>query len=168
MIDWEAKHAICPQGQRSVVGVERPDRHGHAMIWIAFSKPVCGLHPPSGADARCEYAPGTPHSRARPLHCPPGRAGPAGDGYLKRVNARRAGIEGTIAQGTRMGDLQHSRYIELVNTRLMYLLTAVALNFMRVTAWFAEIPERRARLGARCTRRRRMATYWNVGLPGTS
>ena len=42
-IDWDAKYAICPQGQRSVVWMERPDRHGHATVRIAFSKPVCAV-----------------------------------------------------------------------------------------------------------------------------
>jgi transposase len=41
LIDWDAKHAICPQGQRSVVWLERPDRHGHATVRIAFSTPGC-------------------------------------------------------------------------------------------------------------------------------
>jgi transposase len=57
-----------------------------------------------------------------------------------QVYARRAGIEGTIAQGTRIGDLRRSRYIGLVKTRLMHLLLAAALNFMRVAAWLAESP----------------------------
>ena len=41
VIDWDATYAICPQGQRSVVWMERPDRHGQATVRIAFSKPVC-------------------------------------------------------------------------------------------------------------------------------
>jgi transposase len=41
VIDWDAKYALCPQGQQSVVWLERPDRHGHPTVRIAFSKPVC-------------------------------------------------------------------------------------------------------------------------------
>jgi Transposase DDE domain len=35
---------------------------------------------------------------------------------FKHTYARRAGIEGTIAQGTRTGDLRRSRYSGLVKT----------------------------------------------------
>src|SRR5262249_47582172 len=42
VLDWDATYAIGPQGQRSVVWMERPDRHGHPTVRIAFSQPVCG------------------------------------------------------------------------------------------------------------------------------
>jgi transposase len=45
-----------------------------------------------------------------------------------------------MAPGTRLGDLRRSRYRGLVNTRLMPLLVATALNCMRVAAWLAAIP----------------------------
>jgi transposase len=57
--------------------------------------------------------------------------------------AHRAGIEGTISQGTHIGDVRRSRYIGLVKTRLMPLLLAAAINFMRVAAWLAETPRSR-------------------------
>ena len=41
VLDWDAKHALCPQGQQSVVWMERPARHGHATVRMAFSQPVC-------------------------------------------------------------------------------------------------------------------------------
>jgi transposase len=52
-------------------------------------------------------------------------------------------MEGTIAQGTRMGDLRRSRSIGLVQTRLMHVLLAAALNFLRVAAWLAQKPRAR-------------------------
>jgi hypothetical protein len=62
--------------------------------------------------------------------------------------ARRAGIEGTISQGTHTGDLRRSRYIGFPKTRLMHLLLGAALNFMRVAAWLAETPRSRTRPSA--------------------
>jgi hypothetical protein len=62
---------------------------------------------------------------------------------FKAQYARRAGIEGTISQGTRIGDVRRSRYIGLGKTRLMHLLLAAAINFMRVAAWLAETPRSR-------------------------
>ena len=67
---------------------------------------------------------------------------------FKAQYARWAGVEGTISQVTRMGDLRRSRYIGLAKTRLLHLLVATALNFMRVAAWLAETPRSRTRPSA--------------------
>jgi len=64
---------------------------------------------------------------------------------FQHTYARRAGIEGTSAQGTRMGDLRRARSIGLVKTRLMHLRRAAASNFRRGAAWFADIPRARTR-----------------------
>ncbi len=40
--------------------------------------------------------------------------------------------EGTISQGVSLGDLRQSRYHGLAKTRLLHLLIATALNFVRV------------------------------------
>jgi transposase len=149
VIDWGAKHAICPQGQRSVVWMERPDRHGHATVRIAFSKPVCAA---CASRAECTRAASAPRALRLREHdhytvLQAARARQQTDTF-KQGYARRAGIEGTIAQGTRMGDLRRSRYIGLGKTRLMHLLIAAALNFMRVAAGFAEVPRTQSRPSA--------------------
>jgi Transposase DDE domain len=148
VIDWDAKDAICPQGQRSVVGMERPNRHGHPTVRIASSKPVCGA---CAKRADCTRAATTPwalriRERDHYMALQTARVRQQTEAF-KRTYARRAGIEGTIAQGTRTGDLRRSRYSGLGKTRLRHLLLAAALNFRRVAAWCAEIP--RARNGPR-------------------
>jgi transposase len=75
------------------------------------------------------------------------RARPQTDTFNK-VSARRAGIEGTMAQGTRMDGLRRSRSSGLVKTRLMHRLVAAALTCMRVAAWLAEIPRAQTRSSA--------------------
>jgi transposase len=149
VIDWDAKHAICPQGQQSVVWMERPDRHGHATVRIAFSKPVCAACASRADCTRAATAPRALRIRARDhytaLQAARARQQTA---TFRQLYARRAGIEGTIAQGTRLGDLRRSRYLGLVTTRLMHLLVATALNCMRVAAWLAEIPRAQTRPSA--------------------
>jgi transposase len=149
VIDWDAKYAICPQGQRSVVWMERPDRHGHATVRIAFSKPVCGACASRADCTRAASAPWALRLRARDHYTAlqTARVRQQTEAF-KQVYARRAGIEGTIAQGTRTGDLRRSRYIGLVKTRLMHLLLAAAINFMRVAAWLAHRPRARTRPAA--------------------
>jgi transposase len=146
VINWDTKQARCPQGQRSVVWMERPDRHGHATVHITFSKPVCAA---CACRADCTHSASGPRTLRVREH----------DHYIalqtarerqqtelfKAQYARRAGIEGTIAQATHRGDLRRSRYVGFRKTRLMHLLLAAALNFMRVAAWLAETPRSRTR-----------------------
>jgi len=49
--------------------------------------------------------------------------------------ARRAGVEGTLSQGTRAYGLRRARYIGEAKTALQHLLTAAAINFVRIANW---------------------------------
>jgi transposase len=149
VIDWEAKQAICPQGERSVVWLSRTDRQGQASVQIRFSKSACAG---CGCRASCTRSASGPRRllvREREHFEALQAARERQQSELfKQQYARRAGIEGTISQGTHTGDLRRSRYIGLVKTRLMHVLLAAALNFMRVAAWLAETPRSRTRQSA--------------------
>jgi transposase len=149
VIDWDARQATCPQGHQSVVWMERADRHGHATVQISFSKPVCAACARRSDCTRSATEPRTLQLRARAhyLALQAARERQQTD-WFKAEYARRAGIEGTISQGTRKGDLRRSRYIGEAKTRLMHVLLAAALNFMRVAAWLAETPQSRTRQSA--------------------
>jgi transposase len=54
--------------------------------------------------------------------------------------AARAGIEGTLSQAISTLDLRRSRYIGLAKTHLQHVLTAAALNIIRIVAWLNQIP----------------------------
>jgi len=58
---------------------------------------------------------------------------------------RRAGIEGTISQGTRGFGLRRSRYIGEAKTHLQHILTASAINLVRFAAWQAGVPQAKTR-----------------------
>lgn len=47
-------------------------------------------------------------------------------------------MEGTLSQGIRVCDLRHARYFGLAKTRLQHVITAAALNVVRVTQWLEE------------------------------
>lgn len=146
VLDWEAQHATCPQGHTSVQWFPRQDRHGHVAVHIRFAKATCAACP---VRARCVNSPTAPRGlqvqdrdQYEALHAARQRQQTE---IFTAQYARRAGVEGTISQGTRMGDLRRSRYIGLGKTYLMHLLLAAALNFMRVAAWLAETPRSRTR-----------------------
>ena len=149
VLDWEAQHATCPQGHTSVQWFPRQDRHGHGAVHIRFAKATCAVCP---VRARCVNSPTAPRGlqvQGRDQYTALQAARQRQQTELFKVQyARRAGVEGTISQGTRMGDLRRSRYIGLGKTHLMHLLLAAALNFMRVAAWLAETPRSRTRQSA--------------------
>jgi hypothetical protein len=49
-------------------------------------------------------------------------------------------VESSLSQGTRRVDLRRSRSIELARTPLQQLLTATAMNVVRVIAWLRGDP----------------------------
>ena len=149
VIDWDARQATCPQGQQSVVWMERTDRHGQATTQITFSKPICAACARRADCTRSATAPRALLVRERDQYAALQAARERQQTDLfKAQYARRAGIEGTISQGVHTGDLRRSRYIGEVKTRLMHLLLAAALNFMRVANWLAEAPRSRTRRSA--------------------
>ena len=149
VLDWDAQQARCPQGQPSVGWRERSDRHGHASVQITFDAPACAA---CVCRAQCTRSATQPRSllvreREHFIALQAARRRQHTE-LFKAQYARRAGIEGTISQGTHTGDLRRSRYIGFVKTRLMHLLLGAALNFMRVAAWLAETPRSATRQSA--------------------
>ncbi len=52
--------------------------------------------------------------------------------------AIRAGVEATHAQGLQRSGLRRTRYIGQAKTHLQHILTAIALNLVRLVAWAAQ------------------------------
>ena len=53
---------------------------------------------------------------------------------------RRSGIEGTISQAVRGFGMRHSRYIGAAKTHLQNVMTATAVNTVRLSNWLNEVP----------------------------
>ena len=66
------------------------------------------------------------------------------DAYAKEY-ARRAGVEGTLSQAVRRCGLRRSRYVGLARTHLCHVLTATAVNFVRIGEWLAGTPRAKTR-----------------------
>jgi transposase len=148
VIDWAAQQATCPQGRTSVIWKPTTDRGGHPVINIRFAHADCSVCP---VRAQCVQS-----NRSRALLIRTQEQHEALQAARHRLTtdlfkaqyADRAGVEGTISQGTRRCDLRHARYIGLAKTRLQHLLIATALNFVRMAAWLAEIPLAQTRRSA--------------------
>ena len=62
--------------------------------------------------------------------------------------ARRAGVEGTIAQAVRSHAARRTSYIGQVKTHLAHLMVAAAMNIVRLLRWLADVPNARTRRSA--------------------
>ncbi len=66
------------------------------------------------------------------------------DEWKQRYNAR-AGVEGTLSQGIRAFGLRQARYIGLPKVQLQHIITATAINVVRMIAWLHGIPHAKTR-----------------------
>lgn len=140
VIDWEARRAVCPQGKVSAVWDPKKESEGHDVINIRFAHSDCVACP---ARPACVHSPRprTLTIRPRPQYeaLQAARQRQTTDEFKERY-AVRAGIEGTISQGVRLSALRRSRYVGFPKTRLLHVVIATALNFVRAAAWLEETP----------------------------
>lgn len=135
VVDFDRCTAICPEGKEGLEWVERVDNRGNDCSSIRFSPTDCG---PCPSRAKCTRSQATHPRRSIAIRPQPQyealreRRQLEGSREYKTEYARRAGVEGTISQGTRRCGLRRSRYIGLARTHLGHVLTAAALNFVRV------------------------------------
>lgn len=139
-IDWEQQTATCPQGRVSQVWSTSQDR-GNEVIHVRFAAADCADCPARQLCTRSERGPRSLKLRAQAQHIvlQDARLRQTTDEF-KQAYAIRAGIEGTLSQGTRAFGLRNARYIGLPKTHLQHVITATAVNFTRLAAWLDERP----------------------------
>jgi transposase len=147
-VDFQRQKAVCPAGHESVEWVPRLDNRGNDSIYIRFSSADCGPCPsrPQCTRSQAKHPRRSiavrPHPQYEALRQ---RRAFEASGEYAREYARRAGVEGTISQGVRRCGLRRSRYVGLAKTHLGHVLTAAALNFVRVADWLAGVPRAHTR-----------------------
>jgi transposase len=150
MIDWEAQQAHCPQGHTSVHWRPGHNVSGDPVIRIRFDGATCRACPTRQECTSAQAAPRqltvSPQAHHEVLQAARQRQGTP---QFKAQYALRAGVESSLSQGVRCFDLRRSRYRGLARTHLQQLLTATAMNVVRVIAWLWGQPlgERRRQLG---------------------
>src|SRR5262249_23311885 len=141
VIEWEAKQARCPQGHTSVKWTPGRDVSGDPVVRIRFDTATCRVCP---ARSACTWAKDAP----RQLTVRPQAINDAIEAARQRQEtpafkaqyAQRAGVEGTHSKGIRRCGLRRARYLGLAKTHLQHLLTAVALNVVRLGEWWLNAP----------------------------
>ena len=136
-IDWPARTARCPQGHESQSWRERPEREG--QIQVSFATAVCQACP-----VRTECTKG-PHRelqlrpQAQTAALQQQRAEQQTPEFRQRY-ALRSGVEATISQAVRCLPLRQSRYRGMAKVQLQQLVTATALNCLRLYAFVEGVP----------------------------
>ena len=148
-IDWESKLVRCPEGKASTSWVEGRNAHGHENVHVTFRSKDCGECRVRGQCTKSRAGARTLTISARPYHeaLQEARQREKSEEFIKKYHAR-AGVEGTISQGVRVGEMRRSRYVGLAKTHLQHLVTATALNVVRIGAWLMERPRAETRRSA--------------------
>ena len=138
-IDWEQEVVRCPNEKLSRTWKPRFNRYQQAVIHVAFQKSDCQSCP---TVSNCTKAKGgfrTLTLRPQQFHETQeiARVRQTTPKFKKQY-AKRAGVEGTISQGTRAFGLRHCRYRGFPKTRLQHIVTACALNLVRIWEWWTD------------------------------
>jgi transposase len=150
VLDWEAQQAHCPQGQTSVKWTPGHDVSGDPVFRIRFDRATCRACPTRQVCTTAKDAPRQltvrPQTHHEAIQAARQRQGTP---EFKEKYALRSGVESTLSQGVRRFALRQSRYRGLARTHLQQLLTATAMNVVRVLAWLWGEPlgERRRKPG---------------------
>jgi len=139
-IDWGARQARCPQGQASHIW-SPTTRRGQPVIRVRFPTTACG---PCPVREQCTTATRTGRQlnlQPRELHELAHTNRTAQQDKNWQANyATRAGIEGTIHQTVHITGARRTRYRGLDKTHLDHVYDAVALDLIRLDAWWNDKP----------------------------
>jgi len=144
-IDFDQQQATCPQNRTSSSWTPASQR-GTDTIVIKFAAGTCG---PCPVRDQCT----TSKRGYRQLTVQPREAHDAQREARARQDTKdwqskytlRAGVEGTIRQAVAVTGLHHARYRGLAKTHLDHVFSAVALNLIRLDAFWNGHPLDRGR-----------------------
>jgi len=147
-IDFHKQTVVCPQGHTTHRWSERLGKRGKPTIQANFSAATCRTCP---VRERCTTSP-----KGRQLTFSPqaqfdalqfARDRQVTDAF-KQTYKKRAGIEGSISQAVSVLGMRRTRYRGLDKVHLQHLVTAAAMNLMRVLDWLAGKKHSTTRLSA--------------------
>jgi transposase len=149
-IDWEARVVTCPAGRQSRTWTPKRAVPGIAAE-ARFAAEDCTPCPHRAACTKAK-GPRAVSLQPREEHEALQNARRVQTTEAFRADyAERAGIESAHEQAVRRCGLRRCRYIGLAKTRLQHVVTAVAVNLIRLSEWLAGTPlapTRRSRFAA--------------------
>ncbi|WP_405759477.1 transposase [Streptomyces sp. NBC_00073] len=144
-IDWDNRQATCPRGHTSTWWSPTVQRGTKAIV-VKFDKETCQPCPVRDKCTRAKNGGRTLSLRAREQQrvLDEARAQQTSQEWRAKY-ATRAGVEGTIHQAMAVTGMKRARYRGLKKTHLEHSFSAVALNLIRLDAWWNGHPLDRTR-----------------------
>jgi transposase len=149
LVDWERQVVTCPAGKQSISWLPNTDPK-NGMTWeVRFARKDCTpcVHRSQGTKAKQEPRLLGLQAREQYEALQAARQRQTTDAFRLQY-AARAGIESTHEQAIRRGGLRRCRYIGQAKTHLQHLITATAINMVRVAAWLEGTPRANTRQSA--------------------
>lgn len=141
IVEWDQQVVTCPAGKQSISWLRNTYPKNGVMWEARCSRQDCT---PCPFRAQCTRAkveprmiglqPQEPHEALQAARKQQTTA------PFRQQDAARAGIESTHGQAIRRCGLRQSRYLGLATTHLQHVITAVAVNLIRLGEWWNEIP----------------------------
>lgn len=136
-VDWDQKVATCPAGKQSLSWL--PNTYlKNGMVWeVRFARKDCTPCPFRSPCTRSKAEPRIIGLQTREQYeaLQAARQQQQTEEFQKRY-AARAGIESTHQQAMARCGLRRSRYLGLAKTHLQHVITAVAINVVRLADWW--------------------------------
>ncbi|HTK06010.1 MAG TPA: transposase, partial [Ktedonobacteraceae bacterium] len=135
-LDWQAQQATCPQGQTS----SRWSQAGERME-VVFARETCAACPVRSDCTKSSTTGRVLHLRPQAAHeALQVRRQEQETEAFRQAYQRRAGIEGTLSQAVRGMGIRRARYDGLRKTHVQHVVTAVAINLVRIDAILTRTP----------------------------
>jgi len=145
-VDWDRKVVTCPAGKQSISWLPSTYTKNGMIYEARFARRDCSPCPLRPRCTRGKREPRIIGLQAREhFEALQGARRQQETEAFRASYAARAGIEGTHAQAVSRCGLRRSRYTGLAKTRLQHVLTAAAVNLVRVAEWCAGTPIARTR-----------------------
>jgi transposase len=141
LVDWDRQRVTCPAGKQSISWLPKTNPKSVILAEARFSGrdcTPCALRP---CCTRSKHQPRIIGLQAREHHEALQDARRHQDtAEFRESYAARAGIEATHEQTIRRCGLRRCRYIGLAKTHLQHIISAAAVNLVRIANWVNGIP----------------------------
>lgn len=141
LVDWDRQVVTCPAGKQSISWLPNTWPENGMMFEARFARKDCT---PCALRSRCTRAktePGIIGLQAREHYeaLQSARQRQTTEEFQHNY-AARAGIEGTHAQAISRCGIRRCRYLGLAKTHLQHVITAAAVNLVRIADWQSGVP----------------------------
>jgi len=136
LVNWDAEEVTCPAGKKSISWLPNTYPSNGTAFEARFSRRDCS---PCSSRAQCTRSKQEPRlvslqTREHHEALQSMRLRQTTEEF-RLAYAARAGIESTHAQAVKRSGLRRTRYRGLPKTHLQHVITAAAINLLRIAAW---------------------------------